>query len=78
MLGVIALVGFVHDHRQVIRQALGLLVPVLQKGTSLNPASGLTREYTYSQGRSIIRASRMNFGVPSASGFSDGLWAVFF
>ena len=78
MFCYIAFVGFVHDHRQIIGQAFGLLLPVFKKGTALNPIAGLTRGQAYFQGRSIIRTSQMNFGVPSASGFSDGLWAVFF
>jgi hypothetical protein len=28
--------------------------------------------------RSSIRGNHMNLGVPSAAGFSNGLWSVFF
>lgn len=72
--GFIAFVGPVHQ--QVDRPCSGS--QSLQKLASFWRIVRLTGRERKSYGRSSIRGNQMNFGIPSAPGFSDGLWSVFF
>ena len=50
----------------------------LKEAATFRGIMSLSRRQTERHGRSSIRGNQMNLGVPSASGLSDGLRAVFF
>ena len=74
LAGFVALVGAVHEqvNRPCCRSQLG------QQFSSFGRIVGLTRRKRELYSRSVIRGNQMNFGGPSATRFSDRLWAVFF
>ncbi len=50
----------------------------LEQATSFRSVMGLARGKAEGYGRPSICGNHMNLGGPTASGFADGLWAVFF
>src|SRR5690606_21349855 len=71
---LIAFVGTVHQqvHWSAGRPKTAEQAPAFRRVVRL------TRREAERHGRSSIRGNHMILGVPSASGLSDGLWAVFF
>ena len=71
--GLIAFIGFVHQHRQAMRHPRQLPKKLAAFGSIVRVARRQGEGY----GRSGIRGNHMHFGVPSAAALADGLWSVF-
>lgn len=71
--GLVAFIGAVHEQRQTCEW----LVPRFKQDPAFGRIMGLSARQAECQGRSFIRGNHMNLGVPSASGFADGLRSLF-
>ena len=71
---LIALIRFIHQHWKPFRHWAKLFQQQPALGCVVRVAWRQSEDYS----RSSIRGNQMNLGVPSAAGFADGLWSVFF
>jgi hypothetical protein len=72
--GFIAFVGAVHQQWKALRHGAQLF----QQGPPMRRIVVVSGRQRKRYGRSSIRRNHMNLGIPSAAGFSNGLWSVFF